>query len=340
MVKKIVAEEMPVDSIPPKLESIEVAVKKSKGALLIGGGGGGDVVQTVPMMNFLQTLGLKNIVLANTSINWWKYLPGKIAAGGGDVYSVNQLTSAKILGKNVAQVSGKTVLKSGPGKGHSPHEAVIAGLFDVPAFTIGIQDGTQGIVEGLKIIVKKYDLDMVMAIDMGADSFYSGKEHTIASPLIDSIVTAAILQLGIPAYFVLAGYGCDAELSIAQLNKNVGEVMRCGGFLGAHGLTPEDLKCMERIFKDNTITLEKWGYLAARGNIGSGYTKEYYSFESTPLTAMLLFFDPSVIVNHLNPLPNLVSKTTSLKQTEDIFLKIGLVPETRRPMFVPNMLDQ
>ena len=323
-----------------KRESLEAVAKKSNGALLIGGGGGADVVQALPMKNFLQTLGMKKIIIANTAINWWEGIPGQIP-WGGDVYSLDQLTETQPINDDVVQVSGKTVLRSGPGKSQHPKEAEIASLYNTPAFTIGLKAGTKGIVKGLKTLIEKYELDMIVAIDNGADSFYSGKEHTISSPLVDAMVMSAIIQVGVPAFYVLAGYGCDAEMTITQLTQNVGEVMRHGGFLGAHGLTPEDLELMDPIFKGSKEErLESWGYRAAQGNIGSSYTKEFYPIEVTPLTAIMLFFDPNIIVNHLNPLPNLVANTISLKQAEDILMKKGLVSETQRPLFIQSLRDK
>jgi hypothetical protein len=85
-----------------KSRSLESVVQKSKGALLVGGGGGGDVIHTLPMMNYLHTLGLKNVVLANTGISWWEGLPG-LLSWGGDWYELSELTNAERLGENATR---------------------------------------------------------------------------------------------------------------------------------------------------------------------------------------------------------------------------------------------
>jgi hypothetical protein len=83
--------------------------------------------------------------------------------------------------------------------------------------------------------------------------------------------------------------------------------------------------------------LLKWSYMAAHGVIGSMSTRGNYPIEITPLTAVMLFFDPRVIVEHLNPLPKLIEKTSLLKDAEDILMAHGLVSETRRPLFMPSL---
>ena len=323
-----------------KSRSLEAAVQKAKGALLIGGGGGGDVIQTLPMMNYLNTLGLKNVVVANTGISWWEGLPG-LLSWGGDWYELSELTNAELLGENAARVSGKTALASGPGKGQQPWEAILAGMYDMPLYTIGLSNATRGIADGLQMIADKHGLDLIIGVDNGSDSFYSGAETAIDSPLVDAMVLSAILQTKMEPFYVLSGYACDAEMTVDQLNRNVGIVMKQGGYLGAHGLTPEDIELMDPIFKPlPDDLLLKWSYNAAHGIIGSTSTRGNYPIEITPLTAVMLFFDPRVIVEHLNPLPKLVENTTSLKEAEDILMARGLVSETRRPLFMPSLRDQ
>jgi hypothetical protein len=119
------------------------------------------------------------------------------------------------------------------GKGQQPWEAVIAGKYDVPAYTIGLHNATQGIADGLRMIAGKHGLDLVIGVDNGSDSFYSGIETAIDSPLVDAMVMSALLQADLDAFYVLTGYACDAEMTVNQLNRNVGIVMQHGGYLGA-----------------------------------------------------------------------------------------------------------
>ncbi len=54
-------------------------------------------------------------------------------------------------------------------------------------------------------------------------------------------------RLEIPTFYGLAGYGCDGELEMDDLERNVGKAMKAGAFLGAYGLTQRDVKDMFRI---------------------------------------------------------------------------------------------
>jgi len=47
------------------------AALKARKAFLMGIGGGGDIIQTIPIMNYLKALGVEEIYLAGISCQWW-----------------------------------------------------------------------------------------------------------------------------------------------------------------------------------------------------------------------------------------------------------------------------
>ena len=51
--------------------SLHEAALKARKAFLMGIGGGGDIIQTIPIMNYLKTLGVEEIYLAGISCQWW-----------------------------------------------------------------------------------------------------------------------------------------------------------------------------------------------------------------------------------------------------------------------------
>lgn len=317
----------------PKPSLVELA-KEAKSAILAGCGGGGDIVQTIPLMNYLRLLGVERFVLADIGVKWWEQY-GEMAVGC-EVLSLDWLSHSERLGEHVALVSPETRLTDGRGKGETLHESVIAHELDVPTATISLRNGLPGVYAGFEALIDHVEADLFVSVDIGADSFFSGEETTVQSPLIDAMSLHCAALLPTPSIFAVTGYGCDAEMPLSHLNRNVARVMQEGGYLGAYGLTQQDVADLGRVlahFPGEEV--EVWPYEAARGKLGTHYAKRLWAIEVLPLAAVTLFFDPQVIIEHVNPLPKAISQTKTLAEAEDAVLEHGLFPETRLPQVIP-----
>ena len=76
----------------------------------------------------------------------------------------------------------------------------------------------------------------------------------------------------------------------ALLDQNVGNVMQAGGYLGAHGLTPQDVSDLTRIldhFPNEAI--EMWPRDAALGKLGTHFSKGLWYMYVSPLAAVTMF---------------------------------------------------
>lgn len=305
--------------------------RQSQGALLIGCGGGGDIIQTIPVMNFLRQLGVERFVLGDYAIKWWSR-PGCISLGC-EVLDLDWLHPIERIHDDVAVISANTRPQNGLGKGQPLHEAVIRERLGVTTVSISLAHGVKGVRSAIEMLMRHYGLSLLMFVDIGADSFYSGQETTVVSPLADAISLSVAQQMD--AILGLSGYGCDAEMDLAHLNQNVAHVMQMGGYLGAYGITPQDvadLRCILEVFPEEEV--EQWPLEAALGNLGIRYCKGWWAIEVTPLAAIILFFDP-VAISRLNPLPSALAETTSLQEAEEILIRrFGLIPETRLPQLV------
>lgn len=312
---------------------------RTKGALLLGCGGGGDCIQTIPVMNYLRALGVQRFVLAEYALKWWDK-PGFVPFGC-EIVSIDRLTHSKRVHRNVALVSPDTTIDRGTSKvmpesarGIPLYEAVVARELKVPVASISVEQGAQGVLEGLRFLMKEHELDLFITVDVGADAFYSGEETTVQSPLADAISVFCAAELD--GYYGLTGYACDAELPIDILGRNVARVMQAGGYLGAHGLTPDDVEDLSRVlahFPNEAV--EHWPRDAARGRLGTQFCKGLWHIEVTPLAAVTMFFDP-VTIMALNPIPAAIGTTKSILEAENAVLeKFNLTPETRLPLEVP-----
>jgi len=319
--------------VKPSFE--EIALKAEK-FLFLGVGGGGDVIQSIPLVNYLKRLGKKkeNIYVGGVSARWWR-LEGHVSFGA-EVFSIDDIVNGEPISETAALLSKETRVINSLGREEILHETVVSELLEVPAVIFCLDKGVVGLSKGLNDFIKRFGIDMVVGVDCGSDSFYTLEEAFILTPLVDAMVLAALTNVKVPCFFGLAGYGCDAELHIEELERNVGEAIRKKGFLGAYGITQQDIAVLERVFEMlPRETVEKWPMLAAKGELGIRSCKRFWNIRVTPLTAVILFFDPLVIVEHINPLPKMIMNTKSLKEAEDILISHNVISETRLPQFLP-----
>jgi hypothetical protein len=313
-----------------RLSVIDLA-RNTQGIFLMGCGGGGDIIQTIPVMNYLRHFGVERFVLGDYAIKWWDK-PGQISMGC-EVLSLDWLQPSDRIHPDVAIISSETRVQAGIGQGQTIHETVITQEFGIPTVSVSLRRGAQGVLAAVQEVMRYFDLTLFMAVDIGADSFYSGKETTVLSPLADAI--SLFVAKEVVGLFALAGYGCDAEMPARDLDQNVAQVMRAGGFLGGHGLTPQDVADLSRILDQfPNEMVEQWPRDAARGKLGTQYCKGWWPIEVTPLAAITLFFDPAAIMA-VNPLPAALGNTRSLLEAEERILKgFNVWPETRLPCLV------
>ena len=313
--------------------------KTTKGVFILGCGGGGDIIQTIPVMNYLRHLGVEQFVLGEYCIKWWDK-PGFVPFGC-EIINLDRLQPSVRLNDNAVLVNADTIIERGDSEvqpessqGTALYEAVVAKETGMPVVSINVANGAQGILSGIKDVMEKYDLDTFITVDIGADAFYTGEETSVQSPLADAFSLYVANELN--GYYALTGYACDAEVPNAHLDVTVGKVMAAGGYLGAHGLTHEDVADLTKVldyFPDEAV--EMWPRDAAQGKLGTHYCKGLWHMYVGPLAAVTMFFD-SVKVSDVNPIVAAIADTTTLYDAEQAILEnFNIIPESRLPMEVP-----
>jgi hypothetical protein len=298
------------------------------GAFLLGCGGGGDIVQTIPVLHYLRRLGVRKFVLGEIALKWWDR-PGHVPIGG-EVAPLDWYKPTTRLGEHVTTVEPGTRLTDGIGAGQPLFEAEVAAVTGAPTVALSIDGGEEGFTRACRRVMRDHGLDLFVTVDIGADAFFSGTETSVQSPLADAMSVAAAAELG--GVYAVTGYGCDAEMPLTHLQRNMAQVMAAGGYLGAHGLTPRDVEALTRVldpFPHEQV--ETWPRDAARGRLGTQYCKGWWAVDVSPLAAVTLFFDPAALAD-LNPVPGLIKGTRSLLDAEEAILaNTPLIPETRLP---------
>lgn len=321
------------------LPALHQLARSAKTVFVYGMGGGGDVIQTIPIRNYLQQLGVERVIIGGVTCQWWPPpefdpepqapFPLSASVWGPCYYALEEVENGRWMGSQALQVDGSARV----GK-RIPAEAQMAELFGVEAVLLSLRGGGQGFLAGLEAVIQEFAVDLVVGVDIGSDSIYSHTDEVRQprTPLADFISLSGLYRCSVPSIYGLSGYGCDEELALEDLERNVGRVMRAGGFLGAYGLTQEDVADMERACHAMPDPVEKWPMEAAKGNLGLHRMRLSEPWGSllriTPLQAMILFFDPKILVAAVNRIAAQVGETGSLAEAEATLAQAGILPES------------
>ncbi len=320
----------------PKPSLIDL-ILKTKSAMVMGIGGGGDIIQGIPIANLMRKLGVEDILLGGVSCQWWTPDGNPLADEWGSavmgptLYPVSDLEEAELVAPHLAFVNERSNYG-----GRRPCEARLAEL--VPAdevFVAGLTGGVIGLARSLNHVIAERSIDLFVGVDIGSDSFHDGKEASPAkTSLVDFISLGAITRLECPTVYGVSGYGCDGEMQLEELDDRVSRVMRAGGYLGAHGLTQQDVLDMEKASEAYPDPIEPMSFRAARGEFGykNVWTNGPYGtvIKVTPLASVMMFFDPDILGESCATGIADLLQTESLDEAEEIFKeKLGQFPESR-----------
>lgn len=304
--------------------------------MIMGIGGGGDPIQGIPVANLFNKLGIEKIYLGGVACQWWTP-DGKpmsdtwgSAVMGPTLYPVAALSDAKLKAPHFAVVDHASHYH-----GRRPCEARLADLFKPKiTFVTGLTGGVTGLTDSLNQVIDTEGIDLFVGVDIGSDSFHDGSEACPAkTSMVDFMSLGAMTRLNCPAVYGVSGYGCDGEMQLEELDERVSRVMRAGGYLGAQGLTQEDVLEMETASAAYPDPVEPMSFLAARGEFGWKNVWTHGPFGTvvkvTPLAAVMLFFDPNVLVENCSTGVKQLRDTNSLTEVERIFKEqLGQYPES------------
>jgi hypothetical protein len=325
-----------VTDAPVRPSLIELASACTGAAIVFGHGGGGDAVQAVTIARLLNQLGIREVYVGGVASSWWgeegKPITDSTASVvfGPTAYPVTDLTDCELVAPHLALVTPASRYK-----GNQPVETIIAERHPWPTFIVDVTGGVRGMVTSLNAFIRERNVGLFVSLDCGADSLHSGTEskspHT---PFVDCMSTAMLLGLDCPTVFGMVGFGCDGELPEEDVERNIGTIMRAGGFLGAYGLTQADVRDIGALCAAFPDPIEVWVVRAARGEFGLHTVPINapwgQSIHVTPWSPVILFFDPHVMVDALVRGARALESTESLAAAEDAFAATyGIIPETR-----------
>lgn len=327
-----------MNAVRPSLVDLALGARK---VLILGNGGGGDVIQGVPVLNLLRTLGKHDVIVGGVNCAWVdddSGAPQEESSNpdpatfvlGPTLYPLDDLTDSVRLKPHVATVSPTSRLY-----GHVTAEVIVARQHDIPAIVVDLADGVGAAASDLDAWVAEQGIDLVIASDCGSDSFYTGAEVTPAhTSLVDMMTMGVLSRLSVPTIFCLGGYGVDGELLLDELERNVAAAMRGGAFIGGWGLTQKDVADIEAACADYADPVLVFVPRAARGDIGWVKVKTVgpwgLPMRLTPMAAFMLFFDTRALIESVATTVPRIAAAPTLAEAEDIFEStFGSPPETR-----------
>ncbi len=286
-------------------------------ALVIGIGGGGDIVGALPTAKYIEELDTETVVGGLTwerSVNDPKPGPRKIS----------ELENLEPISNTSALANPKTRTEEGV----KITEASISKILDEETFLLDLNFGVKGAVEGLSAASDRLDIDFIVWVDVGGDVLGSGKEDGIRSMLADSMMLSALHNVKIPSVLGELGMEADGELKLDQLMKNSSEISSVGGFLGARGIVPEDLKVLRKAVDNTKTESSALALRAAEGEYGDVEIREgERSVEVSLITAITFYFDPEIVIKKANNVAIKLSRTETIEEAQEIMDKEGIPTE-------------
>jgi hypothetical protein len=326
-------------SATPRPSLVDAAIA-AKRVLILGNGGGGDVIQGIPVLNLLRTLGKMDIVVGGVNCAWVNDAgePQEESSNpdpatfvlGPTLYPLSSLSDSERLRPHLASVAPTTRLY-----GNVLAEAVVARNHDVPAVVVDLSDGVGAAASDLDSWLAEAGIDLVIASDCGSDSFYTGAEVTPAhTSLVDMMTMGVLSKLSVDTIFCLGGYGVDGELILEELERNIAAAMRGGAFIGGWGLTQQDVLDIEAACEAYADPVQVFVPRAARGEIGWVKLKTVgpwgIPMRLTPMAAFMFFFDLQALVATVATTVPLIAGAATLSEAETVFEDaFGSPPETR-----------
>ncbi|MEM3402844.1 MAG: DUF1152 domain-containing protein [Candidatus Hadarchaeales archaeon] len=299
------------------MSTMEDLLKKSRKAMILGVGGGGDVIGTIPTSRYLRWLGIETII---GGLTWERYVndpePGP--------RRMDEILNIELLSKTVGLVTEKTRTK----KGVIFTESVVAGVLKEKTFLVDPNLGVQGMIEGLNEAMEKLGADLFVGIDVGGDVLASGEERGLHSMLADSMSLAAMANLEAPSILGVLGCCTDGELRFEEFLSQLGKVAAYGGFLGARGLTPEDIEVLEKVIPKTKSEASALAVKAAKGlqgkiEIRGGYRKVFL----TPISAITFYMDPKVVYEKISKVAKDLLPTKTLDEAQKVLEDAGVPSE-------------
>jgi hypothetical protein len=216
---------------------------------------------------------------------------------------------------------------SGPG-GFRFAESHMARFLGERVVLVDPHAGPRALASGLDDAAARLGCDGVVLVDVGGDVLAHGHEPGLASPLCDAVLLAAAVHMRAPALGAIFGTGCDAELTPEEVLERIAEVAAAGGWLGAHGITPDERRRLEGAVEEVPTEASAQALACARGEYGPAPIRGgRKSVPRSPVGAITFFFEPRAAIASAARLAAAVVECASLEEAQQRLCALGVRTE-------------
>lgn len=231
--------------------------------LIIAVGGGGDIVASAMLASKLERNGYKVYV---SCFPWERFIidpvPGPIPLK--DIYNYKFRGGYfRIIDHNsYALRDGSKVVFQAVNVSRALMKDII--LFD-------LSGGADSLYRGICEVVSRYNIEMVIGLDVGGDILAYGGEDELWSPLADQLSLAALYRVTYSilnnTYIAVAGLGGDGELSLDTLRNRINALKNTNGYFNIE-LDKHDKEILGIILKHAYTEASRSIYHSLDGYIG------------------------------------------------------------------------
>jgi hypothetical protein len=300
--------------------SLEDLLRASTRTLVVGVGGGGDVVGALATARFLEFLGLQ-FTLGGVSWERAEYDPVPGPRKLAEVRNVRVVHPYAWMANANSQTDTGAFFA----------ESRMAAALRQEVLLVDINGGVKGVVDGVEMAMKELKTDLLVGIDVGGDSLADGREPGLRSPLADSIMLAAWVELerrGRRTIWGVFGYGSDGELTVDEIEGALTQVAGAEGFLGTWSLTPKIAAELEQVVKTVPTEASAVPLQCFRGASGTKKIRGgSRTLKMTPLTALTFFMSPTRLYETLSRPAQAVRQSASLEEANDALHAIDIRTE-------------
>jgi hypothetical protein len=298
---------------------LETVLRTARKAVVLGVGGGGDVVGAIPTARFLQ---LFDVPCVLGGLAWERFvydpLPG--------TRTLAEVTSVRPLAPTVWLANAQSATTGGVRFA----ESRVAELYGAETLLVDLSQGVAGVVDGVRSALQQLGADLLVGVDVGGDSLAEGPEPGLRSPVADAMMLAAFSQLAdaIPCIWGVFGYGSDAELTPAEIDRALSIVAEHGGLLGAWGMTPAVAAELRRVVEHVPTEASAIAVACAEGARGTRIIRDgTRSVAVSPVGIVTFYLAPRVLYERVAALARLVADAPSLEAASALLVERGFPSE-------------
>jgi hypothetical protein len=298
---------------------LEAVLRAARRALVLGVGGGGDVVGAIPTARFLELFGI-SCVLGGLAWEHFVYDPQP------GTRSLAEVQHVRPLAPTVWLADGESATLTGVRFA----ESRVAEQYGTETLLVDLSQGVAGAVDGLRAALRELDADLLVGVDVGGDSLAEGPEPGLRSPVADAMMLAAFSRLAdeVPCLWGVFGYGSDAELTPAEIDRALSVVAEHGGLLGAWGLTPAVVAELRHVIAHVPTEASAIAVACAEGARGTLPIRQgTRSVAVSPVGAVTFYLAPRVLYERVAALARLVADAPSLAAASTLLVERGFPSE-------------